>query len=220
MIRLHWWLEEIGRLSDGSPRHPVSKALEPIINSNPLILDYIKQHFLCIESLLTNQNQLTSISEWKLHWFRTLGQFWLCTEKAIGKENNNDLIIRNGGIIFTLDILQSFYLLSNKLPGFLPMDLLEKYGLQQEALKETKRQPQVCKMFGELVQDFSDELTSIYTLFKGKQRNVGLYHVIMNRISYSICKEILNDGNQIMKHKVTITPLRKLWISWYTKIRY
>ena len=81
-IKYHWWHEEIGRLCLGNPRHPVTTALLPLIERNPSIIGYIRQHYVYIDTLLNNHKSNT-LDDWKTQHYYGGGGLWECIEKSI-----------------------------------------------------------------------------------------------------------------------------------------
>ncbi|MGK0296953.1 MAG: phytoene synthase [Gammaproteobacteria bacterium] len=216
-IKYHWWHEEIDRLSLGNPRHPVTTALLPLIEINPFIIDYIRQHYSYIDTLLNNHKSNT-LDDWKIHHYYGSGGLWECIEKSTSGLKKNPSIINNGGIIFTLDIIQNISQLLLVVPDFFPASLLEKHKIK--SLKDTQNKAGVSDMFNEIIMEFESELNKIYSAITREKVKPAIYSMIMNKITSVVCKEIRHDNNKIMHHKIAITPLRKLWISWRIKITY
>jgi phytoene synthase len=51
------------------------------------------------------------------------------------------------------------------------------------------------------------------------ERNAQRPGLIMAAIYRAILDEIERDGFRVLDHKISLTPLRKLWLAWKTWVR-
>jgi len=102
---------------------------------------------------------------------------------------------------------------------YLPQDELARFGLAADDILARK----VGAEFVSLMRLQAQRAQSYYDLAfaklaPGDRRNqrAGL---IMAAIYRTLLDEIARDDFQVLEQRVTLTPLRKLWIAWKTWVR-
>jgi len=218
-LKLQWWSEEIERLFQGQARHPVTTQLHPFLkeivdNASPFLT-----YMTTLDSIVSAQVKET-VDDWFNQFSQGLGQIWYCASRLSTPINDITLSLttRNGGIIFTLDLLQNLKILTSKGYNFLPSELLEKHKLPRDSLSDLANNGSSTLLFKDLLIRIEDELDSTYSRLKSSARNIPTYHLIMNRIARTTCIEIQKDGCQLLKHKIALTPIRKFLIAWQIKL--
>lgn len=215
-IKLEWWREELDRLERGEPRHPVTQALQPLLEQGDITLAPLAALPPALESLMA----VTETGE--EGWYRTsaMGEFWQCAAAAAGPltDTERDLAAATGTAVVRLELLQNLrHLLAL---GFhpLPRNELAKAGLSGEELMSDPVSEKSHNLSASLVTNIRNDLEECY-------RNGGrpgahlLFVLIMNRIAAVTCEEIARDGHRLLSHKLALTPIRKLWIAWRTRIK-
>lgn len=218
-VKLQWWVEEIERLFRQEPRHPVATRLSPLLpdlgkDPAPLL------EYLALTDSLVSRPFIQGVDEWFDVLSRGFGRIWEMASRVDGRERDDDPAGSrdNGGIIFILDLLQSLPLLASRGYLMLPAELLEKHGIRENDLPAGAGESAAVPLFGELVERTQSRLDSFYHITKKSRQRIPLYQLIMNRISASTCREIQQDGNRLLQHKIVLTPLRKLWIAGRTRM--
>jgi len=102
---------------------------------------------------------------------------------------------------------------------YLPQDELARFGLTAEDILARKG----GEPFVRLMQFQAERAQSYYDLAFSKlapedraNQRAGL---IMAAIYRTLLAEISRDGFQVLEQRVTLTPLRKLWIAWKTWVK-
>ena len=223
-LKLQWWSEEIERLFQDKPRHPVTIQLLPLLKGTQGNIFPFMTYMATLESIVSAQVK-GALDDWLNQLSYGLGQIWYCASWYCASSlslpvNNNTLflITRNGGIIFAVELLQNLRLLTSNGYNFLPGDLLEKHQLPRNNLIVHAGNKSSNLLLKFLLERIKDELDSIYRELKNNVPKILVYHLIMNRISRSICIEIQKDGCQLLKHKIALTPIRKLLVAWQIKL--
>ena len=216
---MQWWSEEIERLFQGQARHPVTIQLRPFLkeildNASPFLI-----YMTTLESIVSTP-VIVTLDDWLNQFSQGLGQIWNCASRLSSpiKDTTLSLTTRNGGIIFTLDLLQNLKILTSKGYNFLPGELLEKHQLPRDNLSVLAEKDLSTLLFKDLLKRIEDELDSSYSKLKSGKNTIPTYHLIMNRIARSTCIEIQKDGCQLLKHKIALTPIRKFLIAWQIRL--
>ncbi len=218
-MKLEWWSEELLRLSETKPRHPITLALQPIINATQIDSSPLLKYLATINFIITRQS-IATINDWFDKLTRGLGQIWLFAARLSVRENSpsGSLIQTNGGTIFLLELLQNLGLFIARGYMFLPDELLEQHGYNRYELVSDKEDGSTNALFRILIDRLEQQLDTCYALLLKDKGNTPHYNLIMNRLAKNTCIEIRLDGYQLIRHKIVLTPIRKLWIA--TRTRY
>lgn len=214
-MKLHWWSEELARLGNGSPRHPTTTLLEPILEILPNIHTPLLEYLHTIESLVNGQN-IPEMEEWINTLTQGFGQIWLIASELSSKPEAAAVLQTNGGTIFLVDLLQNLHALLRRGYRILPENLLQTYHLHHEDLLNGQPDQKVTQVFSQLLDRLEQQLDVCYLQLR--QYRTPYSTLILNRLTKATCVEIRLDGYQLLKHKLALTPIRKLWIA--TRTRY
>ena len=218
-LKLHWWSEELERLFQGQPRHPITTRLLPIITGSDIHTGPFLVYMAVIESIISRQIP-SAEGEWSDYLSNGLGQIWSMAAKLSPTHDTDTpaLIIRNGGTIFTLDLLQNLNLLSARGYNFLPAEAMERYRIPADNLNACAGEESTRLLFESLIREIQQRLDECYPKLSSRGRQLPLYHLIMNRIARAVTDEIGQEGYQLLRHKIALTPIRKLWIACRTRL--
>jgi 15-cis-phytoene synthase len=208
-VKLQWWSEELARLSGHEPRHPVTTALLPVVVENGTDMALFNHYLETTGTLLSRRAASLSASEWLQQMQSGLGDLWMAAAAIANRQATPAPVLQqNGGTIFLVELLQNIHYLIPRGIVFIPEELRETPDAQGIAL--VRFQTVFETLEAQLAQDYPALLRL------GKQTDY--YHRIMNRLASAVCAEIRLDGYQLIRHKIVLTPLRKLWIA--TRTRY
>jgi hypothetical protein len=172
-----------------------------------------------IEFLISG-NEIYIVDDWLRFYSEAYGQIFHCAEIMIAPSyNENKYLIFNGGTILTLEMLQTTPFLINKAYRLIPGELLDKHHLDISSISNTDNTMARVKIFEVLLDNIKEELDKFHQYFCNAKTRLHLYHYCMNRIAMALCTEIQSDGNKIFEHKVVLTPLRKLWITYKARLK-
>lgn len=215
-IKLKWWQEEIERLSNHKARHPVTQQMQQCININENLITTFKiiidlfNHYIFIEEK-DSLNTILSLFE------STYGEIWCQCLQVLNIENKNAETIRElGALIQYLDCLQQPHIYINETRNIIPSSLLSNIDLQKLLAGSDNRQVIQKEKFSQLISDLKSRFEKIQRLLKENKNEID-YDLIMTRLAIKTCDEILADECQLLERKISLTPLRKLWIAWLTR---
>jgi 15-cis-phytoene synthase len=217
-LKLHWWSEELERLLQQQPRHPVTSSLLPLVADQRLTLAPLLNYMTVIESIISGPS-IASVDDWLETLATGLGQIWSAAIPLSGAidEKMLKVVNRNGGLIFILDLLQNYRLLAARGFEFLPSQLLSNFSLQSGEIIRSKESLAVQAMFAAVIERIESELDSCFSVLRSRNNSLPDYPQIMNRIAKALCREISKDGYQLLQHRIALTPLRKFWIACRTR---
>jgi phytoene synthase len=213
--KLAWWVSEVGKSFDGTPSHPVMKALMPhtgnySIGARHLLaiiegcqmdleqtryLDYPNLQRYChlvagivgeVAACIFGQTQAATTQ-----YAHTLGQALQLTN--IIRDVGEDAL--RGRIYIPVNELQQFDVKAHEI-------LKRNYSDRFTALMRFQAQR---------AQGLYEHALALLPAEDRRSQKPGL---MMASIYRTLLREIEADGFQVLHQRVRLTPLRKLWLAW------
>jgi 15-cis-phytoene synthase len=216
-IKLKWWQEEIERLFNNEARHPVSRQMQECIDLNQnlkstfnSVIDFFN-HFIFIQQ---TESLETILSLYK----STTGEIWSQCSQQLNNEKEDTLeaIKELGALVHFITCIQQPGTYINESRCIIPANIIKQSDLLKLINDSTDRQSKQNEAFSPLLIDLKNKLDKTYNKLKAESPT-SKYVLIMNRLSFKTCDEILRDGCNILDKNIRLTPLRKLCIAWFTK---
>ena len=213
--KLAWWRAEVAQAYAGSPTHPVMKALMP------LAADYkIEQRHL---QAIIDGCQM-DLAQTRYLDFAGLQQYCHLVAGVVGEVAANIFGQTEGGTTAYAHKLGQALQLTNiirdvgedALRGriYLPVNELQQFEVKaHEVLKRTYSDRFTALMRFQAVRAHSlyDEAFSLLPEVDRRTQKPGL---MMASIYRTLLREIERDNFQVLHQRVSLTPLRKLWLAW------
>ena len=217
-IKLQWWHEEIQRVYANQARHPVGKALIKLIAQHPIAEEQLHQIIQHVEHKLDSHTPDSYAA-----LFDSLrsgpGLFWQLNAEICNYHDQRTPIAATelGCLIALFQILQNTYKDAVQGRLFLPQEELDRTNIKLADLA-TPNNKMTHSFFATQFEQLMQQLNNNYSAFPNQDRRSQLCCLIMNRLITHTCKEIARDNYNLQQYKITLTPLRKLWIAWRTKV--
>ena len=215
--KLAWWRTEVANLFQGHPQHPVTKALAPFIQ--PYGLDALRMNEIIdgMEMDLVH-HRYADFEALKLYCHRVAGVVGQLSASIFGYTNPGTLeYAENLGIAFQLtNIIRDVGEDARRNRVYLPADELARFGLSAEDILARRGGENFQKLMAlqaERAQGCYDLAFSKLAAEDRKNQRAGL---IMAAIYRTLLGEVQQDGFQVLEQRITLTPVRKLWIAWKT----
>jgi phytoene synthase len=215
--KLAWWRHEVENLYAGKPQHPVTKALSPFLERFALEKEKLGEIIDGMEMDLTQTRYL----DWpnlERYCYRVAGVVGLLAASIFGYRDAKTLeYARNLGIAFQLtNIIRDVGEDARKNRIYLPMDEMQRFGVPAADILGAKQTPE----FEQLLRFESDRAKDFYArafqALPAQDRKAQRAGLIMAAIYRALLDEIERDGFKVLKQRISLTPLRKLFIAWRT----
>lgn len=218
--KLAWWKDEVGRLFEGAPQHPVTRALEPAIGSFGLK----KEHFLEIidgMQMDLDYDSYPSFTELSLYCYRAAGVVGLLAARIFGyRHSATERYANDLGLAFQLtNILRDVREDAMRGRVYLPLDELRRFGVAAEDLRKPATTEPLRELFAFQAARARDYYRRAFEHLPESDRYAQRSGLIMAQIYQRLLDEIERDGYRVLEHRIRLTPLRKLWIAWRTARR-
>ena len=217
-IKLAWWRNEIHGLYQGHPQHPVTKALAEVIKTYQLD----QEHFIEIidgMEMDLDQNRYANFKQLQLYCYRVASVVGLLSVQIFGFSHRKTLKYAHDlGMAFQLtNIIRDVGEDARRNRIYLPQDELKKFGVSESDLLQGRVSKNLQKLLDfqiERAESFYDRALKTLPIEDKKQQRTGL---MMAAIYRTLLREIKSSGSQQVLHaRISLTPLRKLYLAWTT----
>ena len=218
--KLIWWREEIGRLYQGQPQHPVTKALREVIGPYDLAEAELQE---VIEGMAMDleYNAYPDFDALKVYCHRVAGVVGMLSAKIFGFADPRTLdYARDLGLAFQLtNIIRDVGEDARRNRIYLPLHELAQFGVTAEDITQARETESFQKLMNFQIaraKGYYDEAFSKLPAVDRKAQRAG---IIMAAIYRTLLEEIRKDGSHVLKRRIALTPIRKLWIAWKTWLK-
>lgn len=220
--KLAWWRNEIRQLYVSNPQHPVTKALLPAIHAYKMD----EEHFLEIidgMEMDLDQNRYKDFKQLQLYCYRVASVVGLLSVQIFGYTNRNTLKYAHDlGMAFQLtNIVRDIGEDARRGRIYIPLDEIKKAGLSETDILHGHHSAKMQELIDfqiERAERFYDKALNALPPEDRKSQRTGL---IMAAIYRTLLREIKQSGSQqVLDARISLTPLRKLWLAWTTWLKF
>jgi phytoene synthase len=218
--KLGWWRSEVANLFAGHPQHPVTRALEPATRLYGIDLFRLNEIIDGMEMDLT-RHRYNDFESLKLYCHRVAGVVGQLSASIFGYQNAATLnYAENLGLAFQMtNIIRDVGEDARRDRIYLPVDELRRFGVTQEALLSAKQTPEFIKLMEFQTERAKALYATAMDALAPQDRLAQRPGLIMSAIYLALLNEIERDGFKVLNQRIALTPLRKLWIAWWTWVR-
>jgi len=212
---LNWWRSEVSALYQGQASHPVTKALQALLDDFDLAEEHFQEIIDGMEMDL-DIHRYASFKELSLYCYRAASVVGLLSAEIFGFKNRDTLKYAHDlGMAFQLtNILRDVREDAERGRIYLPQDELEKFGVSQQDLTHPVTSDSVQALFQFQAERARDYYRKAYAELPDEDRYTQRVGLIMAEIYQSLLDEIEADQYRVLEHRIKLTPLRKIWLAW------
>jgi phytoene synthase len=215
--KLSWWRREIAAAYAGSPQHPVTQALAPVIRR----FELPEAHFQTVidgMAMDLTQHRYVDFAALELYCHRVAGVVGLMSAAIFGHADPATLgYARDLGVAFQLtNIIRDVGEDARRGRIYLPQDDLARFGVAPSSLARAEYSDPFRALLAfevERAQHWYDRALGQLPAADRKPQRTGL---IMAAIYRTLLTEIARDGYLVLDRRTSLTPIRKLWLAWRT----
>jgi phytoene synthase len=217
LLKFQWWQEEMAQTFAGTPHHPICQALSEPIRHYQLAEHYFQE---IIEGFLLDLKltRYATFDELEDYCKRTCCFLNLLCTHVLGYQNETTLkYAEQLGIA-----LQLTYILRELRPDilkgrlYIPQEELVRFKVSEQSLFNRQLDDTVQALFAYQATRIRAYYHNAFKYLSKKDRFNQRSGLIRAQLALATLQEIENDGFQLFKHRIHLTPLRKLWITWRT----
>ncbi|GBG12980.1 15-cis-phytoene/all-trans-phytoene synthase [Novimethylophilus kurashikiensis] len=218
--KLAWWRQEVGNLYAGNPQHPVTQALESAVRDYGLDEEHLLEIIDGMEMDL-DQNRYADFKELQLYCYRVASVVGLLSAAIFGYTDRKTLKYAHDlGMAFQLtNIIRDVGEDARRGRIYLPTDELQQFSVSEIDIlhgHETENVRKLLQFQIARAQEFYDKAFAELPAVDRRAQRPGLmmaaiYRTVLDEIADGDCEKVLNQ-------RISLTPLRKLWLAWKTWI--
>lgn len=215
--KLAWWRTEVDRMFAGKPEHPVTRALAPHLEKRRITADRMHAVIAGMDMDLDQSRYL----DWpglRTYCWHAAGVVGELSVGIFGYTDDNTLKYADKlGLAFQLtNIIRDVGDDARRGRIYLPIDELQKFDVKASEILNSQH----SERFERLMQFQAQRARQYYreamqALPEADRRNqrpglamAAIYHALLN--------EIERDGWHVLEQRISLTPIRKLWLAWKT----
>jgi phytoene synthase len=217
--KLAWWRSEIANLCAGKPQHPVTRALLPFQKEFSIDEKHLGEIIDGMEMDLRQSRYL----DWpglERYCYRVAGVVGRLAAGIFGYRDPRTLdYAKSLGIAFQLtNIIRDVGEDARKNRIYLPMEDLKRFGVTAAEILNGRQTPQFEQLLKFETERAKGYYQSAFSALPAEDRRAQRPGLIMAAIYRALLEEIERDGFRVLKHRTSLTPLRKFWLAWKTWI--
>ena len=206
--------------SDGAPQHPVAQALAAVIPAFKLPQARLQEIIDGMEMDLT-QRRYADFAALKLYCHRAAGVVGQLSAEIFGYSDPGTLkYAENLGMAFQLtNIIRDVGEDARRDRIYLPLDELARYNVTVADIMHARKSDGFRQLMQFQIKRALGYYHDAFTLLPAADRKSQRPGLVMAAIYQTLLAEILADGLQVLTHRISLTPIRKLWIAWKTWVK-
>jgi phytoene synthase len=214
---LNWWRTEIAAVYGGKPQHPVSLALVQIVKDFNLPQELLQEIIDGMEMDL-DHTRYPDFKSLQLYCYRVASVVGLLAAEIFGYTDRKTLKYAHDlGIAFQLtNIIRDVGEDARRGRIYLPLDELAQFGVSpQDILQghDSEAMHQLMAFQVERALRYYDQAMSQLPEADRKAQRTGLS---MAAIYRATLQEVQGSGCFVLRERISLSPLRKLWLAWKT----
>lgn len=218
--KLAWWRNEIANVYAGRPEHPVGRALAPVVAEFGLPAGEFDEIIAGMEMDLTG-NRYADFGQLQLYCHRVAGVVGQLSARIFGyRDARTEQYAHDLGLAFQLtNIIRDVGEDARRNRIYLPEDELQRFGVSEADIlhgRETENFSKLMAFQAERARQYYDRALVALPAADRRNQRTGL---IMAAIYRTVLDEIERDGYRVLSRRISLTPLRKLWIALKTRLR-
>ena len=215
--KLVWWRQEVDRVADGQPQHPVGLALQAASRQFSLPKEQLLEIIDGMEMDL-QQSRYLDFKGLSLYCYRVASVVGLLAAEIFGfQDRQTTKYAHDLGMAFQLtNIIRDIGEDARRGRIYIPMDELRQFDVPAADILNSRYSENFAALMRfqvERAEKYYDQALAQLPAGDRKSQRPGL---IMAAIYRTLLDEIRRENFQVLHQRIALTPVRKLWIAWKT----
>ncbi|CAH1905881.1 Phytoene synthase [Candidatus Nitrotoga sp. HW29] len=217
---LAWWHTEVTAIYTGTPQHPVARALIPVVKQYNLPQAHFHEIIDGMEMDL-QQHQYADFKALQQYCYRVASVVGLLAAEIFGYTDRNTLKYAHDlGLAFQLtNIIRDVGEDARRGRIYLPLGELALFGVHVNDILDKKESEGFQKLMQFQIDRAQRYYQRAFEQLPAVDRKTQRTGLIMAAIYRATLEEIVASGCHVLKERVSLTPLRKLWLAWKTWVK-
>lgn len=218
--KLDWWRQEIGRVFDGTPTHPVGLALQEICGSFGLARERL---FDVIDGMAMDlhDRRYADFPALQGYCYHVASAVGLISANIFGVSDSRTLDYAHDlGIALQLtNIVRDVGEDARRGRIYLPIDELQRFGVPEAdifAARTSDNFRSLMAFQAERAEAYYEQALAKLPAVDRKNQRPGL---VMAAIYRALLREIVRSCFPVLDRRISLTPLRKVWLAGLTWLK-
>ncbi|MDB5838833.1 MAG: Phytoene synthase [Herminiimonas sp.] len=218
--KLVWWRKEIGAMLAGAPTHPVTRALQPHLSTYALDGKHLQAIIDGMEMDL-DQTRYLDYPGLRRYCWHVAGVVGILSASIFGATRPATLeYAEKLGLAFQLtNIIRDVGDDARKGRIYLPVNELQQFGVTAADILNARHTENFEKLMRFQAERAQQAYEEAFALLPPEDRRAQRPGLIMAAIYRALLNEIERDGFHVLNQRISLTPIRKLWLAWKTYVR-
>lgn len=218
--KLMWWRREIKAMLDGHPTHPVTQALQPHVAAYGLDVQHMQAIIDGMEMDL-DQTRYLDFAGLQRYCWHVASAVGLLSARIFGITQEQTLAYAEKlGLAFQLtNIIRDVGEDARKGRIYLPVNELQQFNVTAADILNARHGDNFVKLMQFQTARAREFYREAFSLLPATDRRAQRPGLMMASIYQALLDEIERDGFHVLTQKISLTPIRKLWLAWKTYVR-
>lgn len=218
--KLVWWRKEVQQMLAGAATHPVTLALAPHLKTFNIQGEHLQAVIDGMEMDL-DQTRYLDFPALQRYCWHVASVVGIMSASIFGCINPRTLeYAEKLGMAFQLtNIIRDVGEDARRGRIYLPVNELQAHAVPASDLLNAKHSERFEALMRFQVQRAQAYYDEAFALLPAEDRRAQRPGLIMAAIYRTLLNEIEHDGFHVLDHKISLTPIRKLWLAWKTWVR-
>jgi phytoene synthase len=219
-IKLAWWRTEVSSMYAGTPTHPVMLALQPHLSTYALQEKHLQAIIDGMEMDLDQTRYLDYPAMQRYCW-HVASVVGILSASIFGVTNPKTLeYAEKLGLAFQLtNIIRDVGEDARKGRIYLPVNELQQFNVTAADLLNARHSDKFENLMRFQVERAQRVYDEAFALLPKEDRRAQRPGLMMAAIYRTVLDEIERDKFHVLTQRISLTPLRKLWLAWKTYVR-
>jgi len=218
--KLVWWRKEIVAMQDGAPTHPVTQALQPHLKTYSIDI----KHLLAIVDGMEmdlDQTRYLDYAGMQRYCWHVASVVGILSASIFGFTRPETLqYAEKLGLAFQLtNIIRDVGEDARMGRIYLPVNELQQFNVTAADILNARHSENFVKLMQFQAQRAQKAYNEAFALLPKEDRRAQRPGLIMAAIYRAVLDEIERDGFHVLNQRISLTPIRKLWLAWKTYVR-
>jgi phytoene synthase len=216
-VKLAWWRTEVDRLYAGAPEHPVTRALQPHLQACGIK----REGLLAIVDGMEMDLDQTRYLDWpglRKYCWHVAGVVGELSASVFGYTDARTLeYAEQLGLAFQLtNIIRDVGDDARRGRIYLPVNELQQFGVKAADILNARYSEEFEQLMAFQAQRAREHYRAAMRALPEADRRSQRAGLMMAAIYYALLDEIERDRWQVLHQRISLTPVRKLWLAWKT----
>jgi phytoene synthase len=214
-IKLAWWQEEISRIFQGGPEHPVGQALQPRVAAHGLPQSQFLE-IICGCEMDLLQNRYASWQDLELYCDRVAGAVGRLSARIFGEVNEAvlDYATLLGRALQYTNIIRDVGDDARRGRIYIPAEALHRFGVDAAGILRFEHSAAFQSVMADMARRAHNLYDQALARLPRDQRSAQRPGLIMAAIYRELLRLVESESFQVLNQRISVAPARKLWLAW------